>query len=251
MGQIKYVSLALAAVAVVSIVVGGISFSSVAAERGVQVNVVDDDRAYLGLEQVEQNPQVDTRTTIIEVSNQFSSELALRISQVSGTEDVELEQSELTIGAGESADLDVTCTESGERDVTLNFVGSAAGSTVDATRTYTIDCQEPAGQGTKTYVSDLPGVEAVSFLGAGQVTISGNATDVAIELTYENGSDDTTRNLPITFLRGTSGANDETDGETAESGEGAICSVTVGVEGAEETYSNPLATADETAVCAE
>ena len=60
--------------------VGTGAFSSVEAEREVSVNVVEDENAYLGLDQIRQTVSGDDEARVIQVTNQFGGALDLTIT---------------------------------------------------------------------------------------------------------------------------------------------------------------------------
>jgi Protein of unknown function (DUF1102). len=140
--------------------VGTGAFSSVEAERGVSVNVVEDGEAYLGLEQVNKYLPVDGGNAqtveseeyepndVVRIQNQFSDPLDLTVT-VESTEGVVSEDSvdiddrlagDGELGIGHEAFVAVNCEGSGEGHVKLFFDGEADGATVEKTRTFDVSC---------------------------------------------------------------------------------------------------------------
>ena len=147
--------------------VGTGAFSSVEAERGVAVNVVEDENAYLGLDG-------EIEDGVVRIKNQFAGKLELTVSAKlesatgaveveadDGDIEVEIEgeaeegnkddktsdgdnRADVTIGTGNSADLTAECDGSGTLGLTLTFLGEVVdtGTTVDKTRTFSIRCDE-------------------------------------------------------------------------------------------------------------
>lgn len=87
------------AIALLASVSGTGGFSSTVAERGVEVAVVDDDRAYLGIDQA----GVNDGTWNVTMTNRLSSGTALDVT-VSVAESTE----SVTLGPGESVRLSFT-----------------------------------------------------------------------------------------------------------------------------------------------
>ena len=123
--------------------VGTGAFSSVEAERGVKVSVVEDDEAYLGLDPVEEITAFGRPTKALEITNAFSTELALEVSIVNSNDVVdeielpgETEPAEFDIGPGESEPVKVTCDGFGDASFTLEFIGEADGATVEKTKIF-------------------------------------------------------------------------------------------------------------------
>ena len=152
--------------------VGTGAFSSVEAERGVEVNVVEDDEAYLGLDKIAHTVSGDDRTRVIQVTNQFGGALDLTITvDQKGSAIDEIEGEEIKVeddrneedDSGEEADendrcedddgllcigaeafITVECERSGRAEFTLRFEGTVieTGTTVDKTRTFEIYCDD-------------------------------------------------------------------------------------------------------------
>ena len=171
--------------------VGTGAFSSVEAERGVEVNVVEDEHAYLGLDD-------DAGEELVRIENQFAKELTLTVTAklesatgvveveaADGNIEVEIEgepdegteddeesaadnRAEITIDTGNSADVVSECDRSGTLDLVLTFLGEVVhtGTTVDKTRTFAIECDEDDSGESNENVSDH--VERVKFAGGGK-----------------------------------------------------------------------------------
>lgn len=130
--------------------VGSGAFSSVEAERGVEVNVVEDENAYLGIEQVEH--QISGEGTVAEITNQFAAQLHLTIEVVDGDSHIEnikisgeniTDSHSVDFDIGHSKEVSVECNGSGEPEFTLKLkgeVGEGAG-TVKTKETLSIQCK--------------------------------------------------------------------------------------------------------------
>ena len=184
--------------------VGTGAFSSVEAERGMEVNVVKDENAYLGLDD-------DAGNGFVRIINQFAGDLHLTVTaeldsrsgmvKVEGKDDdttieIEVESDgnegdnessdnrvEITIPTGETADVTGDCEGTGESTLDLAFSGSVpdTGTTVNKSRTFTIEC-EPANNGS------AGGAGSDNSVNAGDVTkvkFSGSSGNIKI-LTTEN-----------------------------------------------------------------
>ncbi|MFD1598997.1 hypothetical protein [Halobellus rarus] len=171
--------------------VGTGAFSSVDAERGVEVNVVEDENAYLGLRNLKKTEAGDdevvpekTRTKVARITNQFAQPLELTVTEVSRDEvvqDIEIEDpleisedSANTLGVGEDALVFVKCEtdETKQTEFTLSFDGDSGGATVSKQRTFEFTCgstdttcETCESGGTELTVTD------VEFLNNGHVEI--------------------------------------------------------------------------------
>lgn len=145
--------------------VGTGAFSSVEAEREVEVNVVKDENAYLGLDD-------DAGAGLVQIKNQFPGGLDLAVTAAlesgNGAVEVEKDDGDINISIGLSGDadddgsaqenrVDITiplanqaiitadvsseCHGDGSVDLELAFSGevSETGTTVDKTRTFSVD----------------------------------------------------------------------------------------------------------------
>jgi hypothetical protein len=145
--------------------VGTGAFSSVEAERGVAVNVVEDDEAYLGI-------AVDEKTDDVQIKNQFTDHLNLTVTLnsadsvidevevegpitfVDGTGgetdvDVNDESTQGELGPGNEAHVRIDFDEAGEGSFALSFAGDAGGASVDKTREFTLRPRDVTERVTK------------------------------------------------------------------------------------------------------
>ncbi|MFC7185849.1 hypothetical protein [Halorubrum yunnanense] len=141
------------------------AFSSVEAERGVEVNVVEDDEAYLGI-------AVDEEVDAVQIKNQFADRLDLTVTLnsadgaigeieaegpitfVDGTGgesdiDVDDESGQGELGPGNEAHVRVDFDEAGEGSFALSFAGEAGGASVDKTREFTLRPRDVTGHVTE------------------------------------------------------------------------------------------------------
>ena len=176
--------------------VGTGAFSSVEADRGVEVNVVKDENAYLGLDD-------DAGEGIVRITNQFAGDLDLTVtaSLESGDGDVEIgadedddeieievelggdestatDKVDVTIPTGNSADVIAECDGSGSQDLELSFMGEITdtGTTVDKTREFSIGCEVKATGSSDDVTGDVT-----------KVKFPGNNGKVKILTTENNG----------------------------------------------------------------
>ena len=164
--------------------VGTGAFSSVEADRGVAVNVVDDESAYLGLEVENRIATVGRRAEVVEITNSFADDLSLDVtvdetnevvkSVAVGDESSGAEFS-LELGPGERESVSITCGQLGKASFTLQFEGRTDRSSVRATRTFDgIDCL----------------VNEVNFKGNGAVHVTGDFTGLSVTVAFEGGSEE-------------------------------------------------------------
>lgn len=163
--------------------IGTGAFSSVEAERGVEVNVVEDDEAYLGLEEGVSDQR------LIRVTNQFTASLTLTLAaavqdspnpvtveyerggnervaigiKTADSDDDGSDRVTVDIGPGEDLGITVSCEEAGTYRLEVSFHGDveSTGTTVDKTRSFkktTIGAvQFPGGSGNAAIESSVNG----------------------------------------------------------------------------------------------
>jgi hypothetical protein len=130
--------------------VGTGAFSSVEAERGVAVNVVEDDEAYLGLDVENRIATVGRAAEVVEITNSFTDTLSLDVT-VEHTNDVVDEivvgdedpgdEFSVELDPGESEWISIICGRLEEAEFKLRFDGNTEGATVEKTRRFRgIDC---------------------------------------------------------------------------------------------------------------
>jgi hypothetical protein len=142
--------------------VGTSAFSSVEADRGVSVDVAEDENAYLGIvtdaddaKEVENTATVGRKTKVARLENKFSQDLTLdvtfeildhSIDDAYITVDDEHKPDDPNISSGEAAYVEVKC---GSGDTDAELKASIRGTTdddevvVDATREIYFKCRLP------------------------------------------------------------------------------------------------------------
>jgi len=194
--------------------VGTGAFSSVEAERGVEVNVVDDDEAYLGLTTDPENG------TFLQIKNQFAGNLSLsvgveveepsdefeaEISEEGGKIQVKIEskgenesgaksEENVSIPLGQETYVTTDCVGAGTIDLEFTFSGTVddSGTTVDKTRTFTVDCPPEATESESFEAQNT--VSGVTFeSGNSKIRINltesaSNGSQFTVTVYYENGS---------------------------------------------------------------
>ena len=179
--------------------IGTGAFSSVDAERGVEVDVVDDPSAYLGLKRLAaaDSVPIDEETDVVRIQNQFATPLDLSVSldeSGPGIDEINVDGEALDPGdrttvtlesPGDSTNVSVKCDETGKTSFTLSFNGDAGGASVDKTRTFEITCESTdttcetcESGGTELTVTD------VEFLNSGKVKIQADGGDEVCAKAY-------------------------------------------------------------------
>ena len=145
LSTLKTVSIVLAFTAAVGMVLGTAGFSAIDADRGIEVSVVDDESAYLGVETVD--PVVENESSTVAVyENGFDAELDEFSVQVIPTDpsvDATVTDAPESLDAGESAPVDVVV-ESEDADLDsvglqLEVTASGDGVSVETSRTDEFD----------------------------------------------------------------------------------------------------------------
>lgn len=200
----RILALTLAVLAATGLLVSSVGFTSVTAERGVSVSVVDDDSAYVGYNSNDLTVSDGDRVELVTVTNRLFGELNVTEVKISADSMSFTNLHYPTMESGESGTIegDVACeagtTETIQVTVTVSGTGMWAkifGDSETQEREFDVTCDGPSEAQ----------IDGVDFKGAGQVRI--NATPPGeIELVYwttEGGpSDDSlsfTTHGPMTF----------------------------------------------------
>lgn len=191
----KRLALAGFVVTAVLIATGTGGFSAMAADRSLQVSVVEDEHAFLGIEVVEREGTVgNTQFTLLELTDNFGQDVDVdEVTVASEDAPIEVElPSEATSTDGDflamddTLDVPVSCTEptDGAVDVTLHIVASGTGVTVVKDKTVGVECSPPAESNPGVGPTDP---ETVQFRGCGNVFVpDGYAVETYVY--YQSGS---------------------------------------------------------------
>ena len=145
---LRALSLVLAFAAVLGLVFGTAGFTSMSADRGLDVNVTDDESAYLGYAPLTDEIHDGEPTSVVEYRNQFGNDLdefhvTVSIVNSDGTratiKAVDSPDS-LDRGASESVDVTLHCPVEEEVDLLFEANGSGAGVSVSLDRVQTLTC---------------------------------------------------------------------------------------------------------------
>lgn len=238
MSTLTRLSVAFAVLGVLLLTFGTTGFSAVSADRGVDVSVVDDGEAYVGIEIVGDEEYDEDRVKLLTVTNQFASDIeSLQVSVVDGSDAIEADSvkpEDSSVGIGEDTDVTAKCTmDQSEGSVDLQITGEAGGASFDITRTVDVDCGPAAGTETVELrdvntTGNGTGNLTVRFAGNGNVFVQGDAGTYNVTISYEKGNSgvrETSEDITL-----------PEDGEKPlRKGGGRIISVTIG----DETVSNP------------
>lgn len=208
-------------VVVPTLVFGSGSFSEVAADRGIDAAVVEDENAYLGVETETTDGYVGgDAVSVLRLTDQLSGELVLE-SASAGSSRVDIE-TELPLGIGESepSTLRVSCRAAGTGSVPFTIVAADSSTTVTVDRAVPVTCLEPA-------------IQSVTFTGCGNARIE--ADDAIYPLTVTKEVDN-----PSTDGVSTSTVTIDGDGTVGPGTGGKL--VAVEVDG--DRYENPNTCAD-------
>ena len=173
MSALRTLSLVLAFTAAVGLVFGTAGFTAVDADRGLAVNVTDDDSAYLGYEPLADEVRDDESTAVVEYRNQFGQDLdtfRVDVSIVDAGSEATVESVDAPDRLGEVAadTVDVTLRCPTEEDVTLLFEvdGGGDGVSVSLDRVHTVTC-----------LPGDPSVTGVTFNGSGNAEVETRGAD--------------------------------------------------------------------------
>lgn len=132
----------LALFVVAAAIMGTTGFSTLQADRTVDVQVADDAQAYLQID--ETGTQIKTGETggVLALTNQFSESVDLSIS-VTTTDDIQSQGLDTrSIATGETATLEVTCSQTSDGTITVDI--EASGDEISFERSgheVAVDCE--------------------------------------------------------------------------------------------------------------
>lgn len=237
MRTLTRLSVAFAVLGVLLLVFGTAGFSAMSADRGVDVSVVDDDDAYVGIETVGDDVYDGDRITLLTVTNQFATDVeGLDVEVVDGSDaigDETVKPEATSLGVGQRTDVTAECTmEDREGSVELEITGEAGGASFDIVREVEVDCSPTTGE-EEIELEDVETIDGdtgnltVRFTGVGNVFISGDSGNYSVELTYRTGQNEQTDSKEVSLP--------ESDGQLRDGG-GQVVEVTVG----NRTVTNPI-----------
>jgi len=181
MNTLRTLSLTLAAIAALSLAFGTVGFTSASLERGVSVDVVSDDQAFIGYETTAKSGVSEGDTIeLVEIENRLGQEITVDEVQVSTSEggfSVEQTSTPGGIGVGENGTVTgevETCEDDPTVQVTVSVSGTGVYATIfgdTATREFEVEC------------ASNPTITGVTFVGNGQVKIHADNVD-AVNVTY-------------------------------------------------------------------
>lgn len=240
MSQLTRLSVAFAVLGILLLVAGTAGFSAMTADRGVDVSVVPDEEAYVGIEKVGDDASDGDRIHLLTITNQFASgmeELRVRVTDGDDVIETETGRPESTsVGVGEEADVTAECTNAKRSGtVELEITGEAGGATFDVTRTVAVDCGPTTGTATeklenvRTVDGNETGTLYVTFKGVGNVFVSGDPGNYSVTVTYNKGQGEQTTTSEVIEI---------VDGETVTLRDGHGQIIDVAIDG--QTVRNPV-----------
>ena len=146
LSTLKTISIVLAFTAAVGLTLGTAGFSAIDADRGIEVSVVDDESAYLGVNETAETLVENKSSTVAVYENGFDTELdefSVNVVSTVPNVDATVVDAPESLDAGESAHVDVVV-ESEDVDLDsvelrLEVATSGEGVTVETSRTDEFD----------------------------------------------------------------------------------------------------------------
>ena len=152
---------------------GSGSFSEVAADRGLDADVVADENAYVGVETESAEGHVGgDPVPVLRLTDQLSGELVLEsVSSASSIIEVETEPP-VAIGESEPSTVRATCRAAGSESAPFTVVAADSSTTVTLDRSAPVTCFEPE-------------VQSVMFNGCGTADIEADDAVYPLTVTIE------------------------------------------------------------------
>lgn len=177
MRVLRALSLLVATAAVAGLVLGSFGFTAMGADRGVGVDVVGDDTAYLGFAQINDAVESGEERAIVEYENRFGTNLttfdAADVVIVDGADTTAIATVEgpSSLPADATRTVGVTLTCDAEETVELAFSadGSGSGVGVSMTRVREVTCTPGFG------------IERVKYNGVGNAKVNPDGPDDTVE----------------------------------------------------------------------
>ena len=139
----RALSVALAVVAAAGLIFGTGGFTAMSADRGVNVDVVDDEDAYLGYEMTTETTTVNNSSTVTAEAtyrNGFDGELTLEVTVIVDGSEVNSETRTLGPGSEEVISVTRSCSPGETVDVAFKSAGRGPGIGVSMNRTHSVSC---------------------------------------------------------------------------------------------------------------
>ncbi|WP_058366834.1 hypothetical protein [Haloparvum sedimenti] len=180
-----------------ALTLGSGAFSSASMDRGVDVDVVSDDKAVVGYESSDISVTGDDTVVLIEVHNQFGGDVDISIDDAEAT--VEGGDGDPDVTAVETTDDAFSPGESGEvrGEVSCQGAGTAV---VEVTVTVSgegVRAELYGDRETRSFeVTCVPPIESVAFAGNGNAVVSPDGLTLRTEALYVDPSDGSTRVEP-------------------------------------------------------
>lgn len=139
----RALSVTLAVVAAAGLIFGTGGFTAMSADRGVDVNVADDENAYLGYELTTETTTVNNSSTVTAEAtyrNGFDGELTLEVTVIVDGSEVNSETKILSPGSEEVIGVTRSCSPGETVDVAFEASGRGPGISVSMGRTHSVSC---------------------------------------------------------------------------------------------------------------
>ena len=168
-GKFRLLSILLALTAAIGFIFGTAGFTTMDADRGVGINVTEDDNAYLGYEPLideGENITAGQSTPVVEYHNQIGVNLnalgvdVLRISSSGPTIETSDAPSQLGRGGAGTVTVTLDCSTTQYIDIKFEATGSGSETSVTFDRTLSVTCvpsqdeteEEVKGETTKSFL---------------------------------------------------------------------------------------------------
>jgi hypothetical protein len=132
----------LALFVIAALIVGTAGYDSIQGDRSADVEVASDADAYLGIQETGNTIPNGSTGSVLVLTNQFGTSVDLRISDVTTSDNVTNEGlTTSTLGAGDTAALEVTCTSASDGTITVDIEASGDGISFETTKTVAVSCK--------------------------------------------------------------------------------------------------------------
>ncbi|MDB2263887.1 hypothetical protein PM025_06955 [Halorubrum ezzemoulense] len=202
---LRALSIALAFAAATGLIFGTAGFTAMEADRGLAVNVTDDERAYLGYAPLADEVRDGELTAVVEYRNRFGSgldDIDVDVSIApSGSPRATIESvdppSSLDEGAAAAVDVTLRCPVRERVPLVFEVDGNGGGVSVSLSRVHTVTC-----------VPTSPMVTGVRYAGVGNAFVEAGGERATVEATVwltdsvpgANGSEGSLRSETVASL---------------------------------------------------
>jgi len=183
--NLKVASIVLAVLAAMILLTGTFGFTSVTADRGLQVSVADNDHAKVGIEKLGGEASAGDEIKLLNITNKWTDGMTISDVSVEPLDGVEVTDEELSVGDGARISAQCSLDAGTTEEIDVTFTASVDGAQTTITRTVEVTCtKEQLTSEEELKKADL----RVEFKGEGNAVITWNTSQLkTLEIARSDG----------------------------------------------------------------